>query len=454
MKKAKNYITKGRLRFSYVIILLLSAVMIFGTSCRKHDLALHPDSHIPNSQITRELQVPGNFNWNTTRPVHATITVNARPGSELFSVVHLFKSDPGSGGEPVTAGTAGFGYPFEADLLLPNHVKGVWMKVFYPDGETETVLQPISHDRINYIFNQAGQGTGGNGPFDTDLDGVPDTADEYPTDPTRAFNNYFPSTSGWSTFAFEDLWPFFGDFDMNDLVVNVRFNRVTNAQNNVVDLVNTYLIRAVGGSFRNGFAFSLDHLDPSVIQSVTGSVISSGSYLSIAPNGTEAGTTVPVVVLWDDAETLINRTKGSFFNTEVKYPSGHSDPHNISVHFRNPLSRNDVGLPPYNHFLIRNKDRGHEIHLPNHKPTSKANTNLFGTGNDDTTPSLVKFYKSENNLPWAIFIGEHFDYPIERADVIHAHLKFAEWAQSGGSIFYNWYHDLPGYRNDSLIYNP
>ncbi len=428
--------------------------MFFSSSCRKNDLAFHPDSLITNNQMTRELQIPGSFNWNTTRPVHAIITVNARQGSGLFSVVHLFKSDPESGAEPVSAGTAGFGYPFEADILLPNHVKGLWLRVFYPDGETETILQPISNDRITYIFNQAGQGSGGNGPLDTDLDGVPDTTDEYPTDPTRAFNNYFPSASGWSTFAFEDLWPFFGDFDMNDLVVNVRFNRVTNAQNNVVDLVNTYLIRAVGGSFRNGFALSLDHLDPSVIHSVNGCVISPATYVSMAPNGTEAGTPNAVVVLWDDAETLINRTKGSFFNTEVKYPSGHSDPHNISVHFRNPQSRFDVGLPPYNHFLIRNKDRGHEIHLPNQKPTSKANTSLFGTGNDDTSPSMAKYYKSENNLPWAIFIGEHFDYPIERADVIHVHLKFADWARSGGSVYYNWYHDLPGYRNDSLIYRP
>jgi LruC domain-containing protein len=56
------------------------------------------------------------------------------------------------------------------------------------------------------------------------------------------------------------------------------------------------------------------------------------------------------------------------------------------------------------------------------------------------------------NLPWAINIYESFDYPIEKQDILWVHLKFAEWAMSGGVQFPDWYKNLQGYRNNSLIY--
>ena len=115
--------------------------------------------------------------------------------------------------------------------------------------------------------------------------------------------------------AFEDLWPAYGDYDMNDLVVNIRFNRVTNAQNQVVDLINLYDVQAVGGSLRNGFGFQLDNVDVGVIGSVTGYSVNPGSYISLASNGLESGTVKPVVILWDDAENVINREGGEYFNS-------------------------------------------------------------------------------------------------------------------------------------------
>jgi hypothetical protein len=68
-------------------------------------------------------------------------------------------------------------------------------------------------------------------PTDTDGDGVSDVRDEYPTDPKRAFNNYYPSKNNTGTLAFEDLWPAKGDYDFNDLVVDYNFNQVTNGEN-------------------------------------------------------------------------------------------------------------------------------------------------------------------------------------------------------------------------------
>lgn len=287
---------------------------------------------------------------------------------------------------------------------------------------------------------------------DTDGDGVGDPDDEYPLDPLRAYNNYYPSATTFASMAFEDLWPSYGDFDMNDLVVDIRFNKVTNAQNQVVDLVNTYVVKAVGGSFHNGFAFQLDDIDFGAIQSVTGTVVSPGSYMTFDSKGLETGTDKPVVVVWDNTEKVIHRAGGSFFNTLNNGLTGTSDTVTITVNFSTPQISSAVGLPPYNHFIIINQLRGKEVHLPGYIPTSKADISVFGTFNDDTNPGIGKYYKSTSNLPWAIFIAEEFAWPLEKADIVTAHLKFAEWAQSSGALYPDWYMDNPGYRNNSNIY--
>jgi LruC domain-containing protein len=47
---------------------------------------------------------------------------------------------------------------------------------------------------------------------------------------------------------------------------------------------------------------------------------------------------------------------------------------------------------------------------------------------------------------------ERFDYPIETVEIIDAYLHFAEWAQSGGVSYPDWYTDQSGYRVPANIY--
>lgn len=59
---------------------------------------------------------------------------------------------------------------------------------------------------------------------------------------------------------------------------------------------------------------------------------------------------------------------------------------------------------------------------------------------------------TENILPWVVEIPVSFDYPIEKADILIAYLKFETWAISSGTSYTDWYLDEPGYRNDDNIY--
>jgi LruC domain-containing protein len=128
----------------------------------------------------------------------------------------------------------------------------------------------------------------------------------------------------------------------------------------------------------------------------------------------------------------------------------------LSFSLINPIAISTFGLNEYNPFIWGNdngKDRSKEIHLPGKTPTSLAADSLFGTGNDRTSRSGNKHYLSEHNLPWAILTPERFDYPIERVDIVNAHLKFASWAQSNGTLFPDWYKANSGYRDNTKIYN-
>jgi LruC domain-containing protein len=116
-------------------------------------------------------------------------------------------------------------------------------------------------------------------------------------------------------------------------------------------------------------------------------------------------------------------------------------------------SINDIGIDRFNPFLIVNMDRGKEIHLPDHPPTSLVNTAWFKTSDDDSDPAAGRYYKTKTNLPWAIRIASDFDYTIETAQITRAYLKFATWAESGGVSYPDWYLRTPGYRNEAYIYH-
>lgn len=281
---------------------------------------------------------------------------------------------------------------------------------------------------------------------DTDGDGVTDCDDDYPDDPTRAYNNYTTGTA-----VFEDLWPSQGDYDMNDLVNYYKYNMVTNAQNKVVDVIAKFYVRAVGASFQNGFGFQFDNVLPSQIASVEGYDITEGT-IAFNGNGTESGQTNAVIIAWDNAENAIHREGGAFYNTVAGSPMGTSDTVTVTIHFSTLLSTTVVGTPPFNPFLIKNGDRAVEIHLPDYVPTSLADPGYFGTGDDNSNPASNRYYKTANDLPWAINIPVGFDYPVEYVDILLAYNHFAEWAQSGGVSYPDWYLDLPGYRNSANIY--
>jgi LruC domain-containing protein len=254
---------------------------------------------------------------------------------------------------------------------------------------------------------------------------------------------------------FEDLWPATGDYDFNDLVVDYRYNLVTNAANKVVEMKGTFVTRAVGASFRNGFAFQLNNLSPDKITAVTGAKYHGAPWISNASNGTENEQTFANVIVFDDAQKVLPSPGGSGTNIMPANPKVAPDTTFINITFT-AVSGQMIGLSDvvFNPYIIINQIRGKELHLPNNVPSGKVDASFFGQNQDNSIPAQGKYYKTSNNLPWALNINTSIPYAHSTNDFVTAYLKFAEWAQSNGTLYTDWYINNSGYRDASKLFVP
>lgn len=287
-------------------------------------------------------------------------------------------------------------------------------------------------------------------PTDTDGDGVGDSLDEYPTDPAKAFNNYYPSINSVGTLAFEDLWPHKGDYDFNDLVVDYNFNQVSNGENKIVEVNAAITVKASGASLKNAFSLQFN-TSPNNVRSVSGQNLNDGVFM-LSSNGTEQNQSKAVVPIFDDPFKVLNYN-GSIVNTINGGSYSAPKTLNVKVEFITPMTLSNFGTAPYNPFMVIGGERGKEVHLPASAPTDLVDNSYFGTGDDNTNLASRKYYMSDNYLPWAINIPVKFSYPAEKQDITKAFIMFNNWADSGGYNFMDWYMDKNGYRDTSKLFS-
>jgi len=351
----------------------------------------------------------------------------------------------------------------EVEDILPSEVtffnatpsKGSWTSPTWTigtmnNGDTETliIIVTVNAGVVGNIDNSATVSS-------TTAD--PNLANNTDSDPVLVqaaapIINNFPA-SGYGTLAYEDLWPGKGDYDFNDLVLDYKFVVTSDVNNKIEKIEARFIIKAFGAALENGFGFQLsDAITPADL-TVTGYNLTE-SYITLSGNGTEAGQTKPTIIVYDNAFNQMSHPGvGIGVNTEPAAPYITPDTIDILITFpADTYTFTDLDLPNFNPFLIVDLTRGIEVHLPDYPPTDLADPSYFGTFEDDSDAGSGRYYKTENNLPWAINIYETFDYPKEKISIIDAHLRFAEWAESNGVIYPDWYQDNPGYRNDSNIY--
>ena len=255
------------------------------------------------------------------------------------------------------------------------------------------------------------------------------------------------------TYLFEDCWPDLGDYDMNDLVLDIKdITYGKNADNSIKSMTLTAVLRADGGSFKLGGAIQLDGVESDKINSVS-SNFDLTDYAFNTTNGIESGQTYAVIPLFNEAHAAMGATQNTMTNTRTdgKGETVASKTINLTINFKDNsnVSSSDVSLKKLNVFIIVNYGDGttytdgkirKEIHLAGYAPTDLGTYSLFGTGDDNSNESDVSsLYKSKTNLTWGLAVPGSLRYPLEYEAITKAYPKFKDWATSGGASNADWH---------------
>ncbi|WP_264877238.1 LruC domain-containing protein [Vibrio agarivorans] len=259
---------------------------------------------------------------------------------------------------------------------------------------------------------------------------------------------YFPSPNGFLTLAYEDYWPYTADFDMNDVVMYYRITEFYQQDR----LTKTYIegrLAALGADYRNGFAVRLQGLDKHDIDDSNSFLIYNDE---VQPsNGLELDSQEAIFIIADDLKTIAN-TQCPYFRTDNACQENEVFSFKLIINLNADADISSLSGIPYDPFIFATPGYYHgealplhpgrtwEVHLPDQSPTEKFNAAaMFGLGDDDSQSAQGKFFKSDNNLPWAMLITDEWKWPAERKDPVMAYPAFVEYAQSGGLLKKDWY---------------
>ena len=245
-------------------------------------------------------------------------------------------------------------------------------------------------------------------------------------------------------YLFEDQWPLYGDYDMNDLVLIIKERKISiNKDNKAEEFTLSLDLSAAGATKSIGAAIMLDGVPASAItQPVEFSDNSLFKGFNVNSNLIENGQDYAVIPLFDDAHKALGRDRYEQINT-IKDHSANTNPKNISftIKFSNPISVDELNINKLNVFIFveGNRNQRKEIHIVGYQPTKLANTDLFGGNNDDSSTSRKRYYISKDNLAWGIMVPTDFKWPLEYVNIKSAYSLFESWVTSGGTKNEEWW---------------
>lgn len=238
------------------------------------------------------------------------------------------------------------------------------------------------------------------------------------------------------SYAFEDNYPQAGDYDFNDIVLNVKLPA---AGNDVKELKYTVDLRAVGAVKQLGAGLRIRGIDKSNVEEVSfdaGATQRTNSLNSgIFENASyETNSNELVIPLFGDAHYVYGYTGSQrpMLNTgNASTPLTDIYTLEVNIKLKNAISIPSVtdGLDFFIAYQGGAQKRT-EIHL-NQFNSATANGQL-------ADKEVLEVIKAVNNT-WALCVPEKFAYPTETTVITNAYSKFADWAhdQSTNTDWYN-----------------
>ncbi|WP_159738765.1 LruC domain-containing protein [Vibrio atypicus] len=287
--------------------------------------------------------------------------------------------------------------------------------------------------------------------------GVPSgEVEDYQIDITESgvVTENYPSSGAYVTFAYEDQYPLVGDYDMNDVLMNVKFTEYQ-LDNQVIRLKIEGQIAALGGDNRSGFAIRLPNVARSDIKEDSVDLTINGT-LSNA-EVLEADTTDAVFIIHEDLWDITEAGEAencTMFRTQDNCGTAYRPSWQLTLSLKNAVAMSAMPEFPYDPFIFAAPGhyygevglevsggypgRGLEIHLKNNAPTSKF-VSTYKTKGVDASSGDTHFHDA-NGLPWAIEIPNTWKHPLEQVNILEAYTQFAGFAQdSSGNTDPTWY---------------
>ena len=231
-------------------------------------------------------------------------------------------------------------------------------------------------------------------------------------------------------YAFEDLWPAKGDYDMNDVMTKSTYTKLVDSENNIYEESYTFKTYGNYATLVSGLAVRLDGV------SATDKLefyVKSADAEEFSVLNTTYDTNDKVVVLAND----VNNNKGAEYKVKVIHAE------------ESPVEKQTIEAEP---FIFRAKESGDavawwEVHLTGYKPTSKVNVGYFNTGDDCSQPDKDIFYVRKGNYPFAFFLAGATDEDLkpmldpnnESMPINKLYSGYSGWVTSNGATNTDWY---------------
>ena len=241
--------------------------------------------------------------------------------------------------------------------------------------------------------------------------------------PVPEIANKKSSTTG--VYAFEDLWPNKGDYDLNDAVLNAKHEKEFNDKGKII--IETFYLTTYQNyvTLTSGLALTLNtKKEPSNI-----------AMKKMAPESTEA----------EDA----NFTKdGNVYHLTEDFTGELGTTYILEITYNTPLNSSEE-LASIQPFIYRQEgDKNWEVHIPMEAPTAKMNTSYFGKGDDRSNSDKGLYFVRQGNYPFAFYLKGADISAFEETILKHENESkpidelfphFLEWSISNGNTNRDWY---------------
>ncbi len=257
---------------------------------------------------------------------------------------------------------------------------------------------------------------------------------------------YFPSANGWATLAFEDRWPEEGDYDFNDVVLKYRLTE-TLSGSDILRVDIEIDIQALGATYHSGFGVSLPGFDVANVDRENAFLLTP-TQRQFTASGIDANEAV--LRLTQDLYSHLS-VSCSFYRTIDSCDSDETRRITLSVPMQASVEQSLMPAFPYDPFIFGTPGywRGSssvdieksiiEVHLADVSGTALATEYLWQVADDDSIPQLNRYYRTSQNLPWALLFAESWRHPKENVSLLEAYPQFRHWVESDGELSLDWY---------------